>query len=71
MFNEVGDTLIEAGPAIPVEISGLSNVPEVGVNFVVLEDEKIARQIAEDLELKLRSETIQEYQKNQFGQSFQ
>ena len=41
MFNEVGDTMIEAGPAIPVEISGLSNVPEVGAKFVVLEDEKI------------------------------
>ncbi len=46
MFNEIGDAMIEAGPAIPVEISGLSNVPEVGENFVVLEDEKKARQIA-------------------------
>jgi len=70
MFNEVGDTMIEAGPAIPVEISGLSNVPEVGVNFVVLEDEKIARQIAEDLELKLRSETIREYQKTSLDNLF-
>ncbi|MBT5087283.1 MAG: translation initiation factor IF-2, partial [Deltaproteobacteria bacterium] len=70
MFNEVGDTMIEAGPAIPVEISGLSNVPEVGAKFVVLEDEKIARQIAEDLELKLRSETIQEYQKTSLDNLF-
>jgi len=70
MFNEVGDTMIEAGPAIPVEISGLSNVPEVGVNFVVLEDEKIARQIAEDLEQKLRSETIREYQKTSLDNLF-
>jgi len=70
MFNEVGDTMIEAGPAIPVEISGLSNVPEVGVNFVVLEDEKIARQIAEDLELKLRSETIREYQNTSLDNLF-
>ncbi len=70
MFNEVGDTMIEAGPAIPVEISGLSNVPEVGVNFVVLEDEKIARQIAGDLELKLRSETIREYQNTSLDNLF-
>ena len=70
MFNEVGDTMIEAGPAIPVEISGLSNVPEVGVDFVVLEDEKIARQIAEDLELKLRSETIREYQNTSLDNLF-
>jgi len=62
--------MIEAGPAIPVEISGLSNVPEVGVNFVVLEDEKIARQIAEDLELKLRSETIREYQNTSLDNLF-
>ena len=70
MFNEVGDTMIEAGPAIPVEISGLSNVPEVGVNLVVLEDEKIARQIAEELELKLRSETIREYQNTSLDNLF-
>ena len=70
MFNEVGEKMIEAGPAIPVEISGLSNVPEVGVNFVVLEDEKIARQIAEDLELKLRSETIREYQNTSLDNLF-
>ena len=38
-------------------------MPEVGENFVVLEDEKKARQIAEEREYKLRSETIREHQK--------
>ena len=70
MFNEIGDAMIEAGPAIPVEISGLSNVPEVGENFVVLEDEKKARQIAEESEYKLRSETIREHQKTSLDNLF-
>jgi len=70
MFNEVGDAMIEAGPAIPVEISGLSNVPEVGENFVVLEDEKKARQIAEESGYKLRSETIKEHQKTSLDNLF-
>jgi len=70
MFNDVGDTMTLAGPAIPVEISGLSNVPEVGVDFVVLEDEKKARQIAEELENKLRSETIREHQKTSLDNLF-
>ncbi|MDP7622044.1 MAG: translation initiation factor IF-2, partial [SAR324 cluster bacterium] len=58
MFNESGVPLVEAGPSIPVEISGLSNVPEVGEMFVVLDDEKNARLIAEEQEYKLRAETI-------------
>ncbi len=70
MFNEIGDSMIEAGPAIPVEISGLSNVPEVGENFVVLEDEKKARQIAEESEYKLRSETIRKHQKTSLDNLF-
>ena len=63
MFSETGAPLVEAGPSIPVEISGLSNVPEVGEMFVVLDDEKKARLIAEDKEYKLRAETIREKQK--------
>jgi translation initiation factor IF-2 len=63
MFSETGVPLEKAGPSIPVEISGLSNVPEVGEMFVVLDDEKKARLIAEEQEHKLRAETIREKQK--------
>ena len=37
----------EAGPSTPVEITGLSDVPQAGDRFVVFEDEKTARQIGE------------------------
>ena len=70
MFNESGVPLVEAGPSIPVEISGLSNVPEVGEMFVVLDDEKNARLIAEEQEYKLRAETIREQQKTSLDNLF-
>tara|TARA_Y100000031_G_scaffold45194_1_gene51700 strand:- start:3134 stop:5827 length:2694 start_codon:yes stop_codon:yes gene_type:complete len=70
MFNESGVELVEAGPSIPVEISGLSNVPEVGELFVVLDDEKNARLIAEEHKYKLRAETIREQQKTSLDNLF-
>jgi len=70
MFNESGVPLVEAGPSIPVEISGLSNVPEIGEMFVVLDDEKNARLIAEEQEYKLRAETIREQQKTSLDNLF-
>ena len=48
MFNEYGKAKKEAGPSIPVEISGWSDQPEVGEQFVTLDDERTARQIAEE-----------------------
>ena len=70
MFDESGSAMEEAGPSIPVEISGLSNVPEVGEKFVILEDEKIARQIAEEREHKHRAETIMADQKTSLDNLF-
>ena len=70
MFDESSNAMLEAGPSIPVEISGLSNVPEVGEIFVILEDEKKARQIAEEREHKLRAETIMDDQKTSLDNLF-
>ena len=70
MFDESSNAMLEAGPSIPVEISGLSNVPEVGEIFVILEDEKKARQIAEEREHKLRAETIMADQKTSLDNLF-
>ncbi len=70
MFDERGNSMEEAGPSIPVEISGLSNVPEVGEIFVILEDEKKARQIAEEHEHKLRSENMMADQKTSLDNLF-
>ena len=47
MVNDIGRRVKEAGPSTPVEITGLSDVPQAGDRFVVFEDEKTARQIGE------------------------
>lgn len=46
MLDENGKTITEAGPSIPVEIQGLSEVPSAGEELMVLSDEKRAREIA-------------------------
>jgi translation initiation factor IF-2 len=46
MLNELGKPVKEAGPSMPVEIQGLSGVPVAGDDFVVVQDERKAREIA-------------------------
>jgi len=46
MLNEAGKSVKEAGPSIPVEVIGLSEIPKAGDEFIVLSDEKKAREIA-------------------------
>ncbi len=46
MLDEAGKTVTEAGPSIPVEIQGLSEVPQAGEEVLVLGDERKAREIA-------------------------
>jgi translation initiation factor IF-2 len=60
MVDEKGKRLKKAGPSTPVEIIGLSEVPDAGDIFVVMEDEKDARQIAE----KRKDKQKQEQQKS-------
>lgn len=47
MVNDLGRRVKEAGPSTPVEVTGLSDVPQAGDRFVVLNDEKTARQVGE------------------------
>ncbi len=47
MLNDRGRKIIEAGPSIPVEIFGLSEVPEAGDIFYAVSDERVAKQLAE------------------------
>ncbi len=47
MVNDLGRRVKEVGPSTPVEITGLSDVPQAGDQFRVFEDEKKARQIGE------------------------
>ena len=46
MLDEAGHPVAEAGPSIPVEIQGLSDVPSAGEDVIVLNDERKAREIA-------------------------
>ncbi|RUP26457.1 MAG: translation initiation factor IF-2 [Curvibacter sp.] len=46
MLDEAGRTIKTAGPSIPVEIQGLTEVPQAGDEFMVLTDERRAREIA-------------------------
>lgn len=47
MINDQGRRVKEAGPAMPVEVIGFSSVPQTGGEFVCVEDEKKARNIAD------------------------
>ncbi|HGH0727723.1 TPA: translation initiation factor IF-2 [Staphylococcus pseudintermedius] len=47
MVNDLGKRIKTAGPSTPVEITGLSDVPQAGDRFVVFKDEKKARRIGE------------------------
>jgi translation initiation factor IF-2 len=46
MLDEAGNAIESAGPSIPVEILGLSDVPAAGADVIVLGDERKAREIA-------------------------
>ncbi|MGF9711543.1 translation initiation factor IF-2 [Paenibacillus sp. JMULE4] len=54
MVNDRGRKLKEAGPSTPVEITGLTEVPQAGDPFLVFEDERKARAIAEKRAVTLR-----------------
>ncbi len=58
MFNDRGQRLDDAGPSMPVEVLGLSGVPNAGDDFVVLADEKQAKLVAEHRLVKLREREL-------------
>ncbi|TFG37170.1 MAG: translation initiation factor IF-2, partial [Syntrophobacterales bacterium] len=47
MATDKGQRVEEAGPSMPVEVIGFSNVPQAGMDFMCVEDEKKARSISE------------------------
>ena len=56
MTNDKGQSVKEAGPSVPVEIIGLSEIPNAGDEFNAVEDEKMARSLAEQRREKARQE---------------
>ena len=53
MINDRGERVEEAGPSMPVEISGLSEVPSAGDTFNAVDDERMARELAEERKAQL------------------
>ena len=58
MVDENGDTVAEAGPSRPVQVQGLSSVPRAGDTFLVTEEDRTARQIAEKREAAERNASL-------------
>ena len=58
MFDDSGKKIKSAGPSIPVEVLGLSEVPAAGDRFTVVKDEKTARNMAEARKEKIRQESF-------------
>ncbi|MBL8298538.1 MAG: translation initiation factor IF-2 [Rhodanobacteraceae bacterium] len=54
MFNESGKQVNEAGPSIPVQVLGLSGVPDAGDDFVSVADERLAKDVAQQRNQKRR-----------------
>lgn len=55
MLDEYGKEIVEADPSRPAMVLGLSAVPGAGQNFIVVEDDRMARQIAEKREARERA----------------
>jgi len=55
MLNQKGERVTSAGPATPVELLGLNEVPLAGDRFQVIEDERLARQVAERRSQKIKA----------------
>ncbi len=58
MIDDLGDEVESAGPSTPVEIVGLSGVPEAGDEFVALESEKDAKQVSDSRMQKQRAKVL-------------
>ncbi len=63
MSNERGQRIKEAGPSVPVEITGLDTTPNAGDTFDVASDEKLARELVEKKKHEAKEEQFKAFQK--------
>jgi translation initiation factor IF-2 len=56
MINDKGERITEAGPSIPVEIDGISEVPSAGDTFNAVSDERMARELVEQRKQQKKEE---------------
>ncbi len=59
MANDLRQPIKEAGPSMPVEITGLTGVPEAGDKFHVVEDEKQAKELMEKKQQEARRQRLE------------
>jgi translation initiation factor IF-2 len=58
LFDETGSQVQSAGPSIPVQVLGLSGVPDAGDDFVVVADERLAKDVAQQRDTKRRESRL-------------
>ena len=58
LINDKGEYVKEAGPATPIEIQGLSGVPQAGDEFNVVKDDKMAKSVSASRQLKVRESEL-------------
>lgn len=63
MLNDRGQNVQEAGPCVPVEITGLAEVPTAGDDFAAVENERLARELVEKRKHEQKEEQFKQYQK--------
>ncbi|WP_372861744.1 translation initiation factor IF-2 [Spongiibacter sp.] len=71
MLDENGQPVKEAGPSIPVEILGLDGTPEAGDGFVVVENDKRAREVADFRQVREREQRIKRQQAAKLDRMFE
>ena len=71
MLDESGNDIKEAGPSMPVEIQGLSDVPSAGEDMIVLNDERKAREIANFRQGKFREVKLAKQQASKLENMFE
>ena len=58
MINDKGQRVTEAGPSVPVEIAGMSEVPNAGDVFNAVDDERMARELVEERKQQAKERTL-------------
>ncbi len=71
MQNDRGEKVLEAGPSMPVELIGLSGVPDAGDVFVSMKDEKQAKEIATLRQIKHREQELAKHSRMSLDQLYQ
>ncbi|CAA0081658.1 Translation initiation factor IF-2 [Zhongshania aliphaticivorans] len=71
MLDENGKPVKEAGPSIPVEILGLDGTPDAGDSFVVVENDKRAREVADFRQVRDREQRIKRQQAAKLDRMFE